>query len=82
MKYNTFYNNYSKSISDLLSSIDTILIDQSVELIKKKIKTNNIPWKLSSINLFAFFTIPTGPANSFVIVLLLMDLIKYANVSL
>ena len=41
MKYNTFYNNYSKSISDLLSSIDTILIDQSVELIKKKIKTNN-----------------------------------------
>ena len=38
MKYNTFYNNYSKSISDLLSSIDTILIDQSVELIKKKNK--------------------------------------------
>ena len=41
MKYNTFYKNYSKSISDLLSSIDTNLIDQSVELIKKKIKTNN-----------------------------------------
>ena len=41
MKYNTFYKNYSKSISDLLSSIDTNLIDESVELIKKKIKTNN-----------------------------------------
>ena len=41
MKYNIFYKNYSKSISDLLSSIDTNLIDQSVELIKKKIKTNN-----------------------------------------
>ena len=41
MKYNTFYKNYSKSISDLLSSIDTNLIDQSVELINKKIKTNN-----------------------------------------
>ena len=41
MKYNTFYKNYSKSISDLLSSINTNLIDQSVELIKKKIKTNN-----------------------------------------
>jgi len=41
LKYNTFYKNYSKSISDLLSSIDTNLIDQSVELIKKKIKTNN-----------------------------------------
>ncbi len=41
MKYNTFYNNYSKSISDLLSSIDTNLIDESVEFIKKKIKTNN-----------------------------------------
>ena len=41
MKYNTFYKNYSKSISDLLNSVDTNLIDQSVELIKKKIKTNN-----------------------------------------
>ena len=41
MKYNTFYKNYSKSISDLLNSIDTNLIDQTVELIKKKIKTNN-----------------------------------------
>ena len=41
MKYNTFYKNYSKSISDLLSSIDTNLIDHSVELIKKKIKTSN-----------------------------------------
>ena len=30
---------------------------------EKKIKTNNIPWKLSSINLSAFFTIPTGPAR-------------------
>ena len=41
MKYGTFFENYSKSISNLLSSIDTNLIDQSVELIKKKIKTNN-----------------------------------------
>ncbi len=41
MKYNSFYKNYSKSISDLLNSIDTNLIDESVELIKKKIKTNN-----------------------------------------
>jgi len=41
LKYNTFYKNYSKSISDLLNSIDTNLIDQTVELIKKKIKTNN-----------------------------------------
>ena len=41
MKYHAYFNNYSKSISDLLSSIDTHLIDQSVELIKKKIKTNN-----------------------------------------
>ena len=41
MKYNTFYKNYSKSISELLNSIDTNLIDQTVELIKKKIKTNN-----------------------------------------
>ena len=41
MKYNSFYKNYSKSISDLLNSIDTNLIDEGVELIKKKIKTNN-----------------------------------------
>ena len=41
MKYSTFYKNYSKSISDLLNLVDNNLIDQSVELIKKKIKTNN-----------------------------------------
>ena len=41
MKSNNFFKNYSKSISDLLNLVDTKLIDQSVELIKKKIKTNN-----------------------------------------
>jgi len=41
MKSNNFFKNYSKSISDLLSLVDSNLIDQSVELIKKKIKTNN-----------------------------------------
>ena len=41
MQYKNFFNNYSKSISNLMSSVDTDLIDQSVELIKKKINTNN-----------------------------------------
>ena len=41
MKYKTFFQKYSKSISDLLSLVDIDFIDQSVELIKKKIKTNN-----------------------------------------
>ena len=42
MKYKAFFHNYSKSISDLLSLVDNNFIDQSVELIKKKIKTNNM----------------------------------------
>jgi len=41
MKYNTFFKNYSKSITNLLSLVDTNLIEQSVGLIKKKIQTNN-----------------------------------------
>jgi len=41
VKYKTFFHKYSKSISDLLSLVDIDFIDQSVELIEKKIKTNN-----------------------------------------
>ena len=52
--------------------------------IKLKIPTNNeiimniniTPLNLSNINWSAIFTIPIGPAKSFVIVLLLMELIK------
>ena len=41
MKYNNFFKKYSNSISSLLNEVDSNLIDQSVELIKKKIISNN-----------------------------------------
>ena len=41
MKYHAYFNNYSKAISDLLSVIDTNLIDKSVELIERIKKKKN-----------------------------------------
>ena len=44
-------------------------------------KIRIIPFNLSNINLSAILTIPIGPANSLVIVLLLIDWIKYLYVA-
>ena len=41
MEYKDFFNNYLHEITDLLKSVDTNLINETVELIKKKIKSNN-----------------------------------------
>jgi len=41
MDYHKFFKEYSKSISSILDKVDTSLIDQSVELIKKVKKNNN-----------------------------------------
>jgi len=41
MKYNNFFQEYSKSIFNLLNQVDTNLIDLTTELIKKKIKSSN-----------------------------------------
>ena len=37
MNYNKFFSNYIQEINDLLSKIDTKLINQTIEIIKKKI---------------------------------------------
>ncbi len=44
MKFEKYFNNYNKSIFDLLNNFDTTLIDESVKLIKKckKIKVKFI----------------------------------------
>ena len=39
MDYKNYFNNYANSISDLLAEVDTNLINQSVELIKKVISS-------------------------------------------
>ena len=41
MDYNNYFKNYANSISDLLAEVDSSLIDQSVELIKKKISSKS-----------------------------------------
>ena len=41
MDYNKYYNNYIKNINSLLNNVDTRLIQLSIELIKKKIKTKS-----------------------------------------
>ena len=41
MDYNNFFRNYSKSLFDLLDEVNTQNINDSVELIKKKIQSNN-----------------------------------------
>ena len=41
MDYKNYFIKYSKSISNLLDEVDHALINQSVELIKKKIASNN-----------------------------------------
>ena len=41
MDYKKYFFNYSKDISKLLDEVDTNLINQTVELINKKIKSDN-----------------------------------------
>ena len=41
MDYNNYFKNYVNSISDLLAEVDSSLIYQSVELIKKKISSKS-----------------------------------------
>ncbi len=41
MDYNKYFLNYSKNILKLLEEVDTNLINQTVELIKNKIKSDN-----------------------------------------
>ena len=41
MDYKEFFKNYSSLISNLLDQVDTELINKSVELIKKKVNSNN-----------------------------------------
>ena len=41
MDYKNFFVNYSKDLGKLLANVDTDLINKTVELIKKKILTDN-----------------------------------------
>ncbi len=41
MSYKDYYKKYISSINDILSDVDTDLIDSTVDLLKKKIDSNN-----------------------------------------
>ena len=41
MDYKNFFSNYSQDLFNLLNNVDSNLINQTVELIKKKIASNN-----------------------------------------